>query len=173
MNKQEAADFLGVSTRAIERYTAKGKLTPEYENIKGGQRIAVYDEKQLAQVKAEMQAPPPARPVLWSDSGPDKADRGDRGAKSQALARRGTDVSDFLKLIAQAVKEGQGSNAAPVPTLSLSDKLTLSVSEASHLSGLSRNHLLEAIHAGKLKAKIIGRGWRVKRDDLDAYVKKL
>lgn len=25
MNKQEAADYLGVSTRAIERYTQKGK----------------------------------------------------------------------------------------------------------------------------------------------------
>jgi excisionase family DNA binding protein len=45
--------------------------------------------------------------------------------------------------------------------------------EAAQLSGLSRGHLREAIDAGKLKARIIGRGWRVKRDDLDAYVKKL
>jgi excisionase family DNA binding protein len=41
------------------------------------------------------------------------------------------------------------------------------------LSGLSRNHLRQVIEEKKLKARIIGRGWRVKRGDLDAYVKKL
>jgi excisionase family DNA binding protein len=51
--------------------------------------------------------------------------------------------------------------------------LTLSLAEASQLSGLSRNHLRQAIEEKKLKARIIGRGWRVKRDDLDAYVRKL
>jgi excisionase family DNA binding protein len=33
--------------------------------------------------------------------------------------------------------------------------------------------LVEAIKAGKLKAKTIGRAWRVKRSDLDGYIKKL
>jgi excisionase family DNA binding protein len=55
----------------------------------------------------------------------------------------------------------------------ITDKLILSLTEAALLSGLSRGHLLTSIHDDKLKAKIIGRGWRVKRDDLDAYVKKL
>jgi excisionase family DNA binding protein len=44
--------------------------------------------------------------------------------------------------------------------------------EAAQLSGLSRGHLREAIEEKKLKARIIGRGWRVKRADLDAYVAK-
>jgi excisionase family DNA binding protein len=55
----------------------------------------------------------------------------------------------------------------------LAEKLTLSLVEASQLSGLSRNHLRQAIEDKKLRARIIGRGWRVKREDLDAYVKKL
>jgi len=55
----------------------------------------------------------------------------------------------------------------------LTDKLTLSLTEAALLSGLSRNHLRQAIEDKKLRARIIGRGWRVKREDLDAYVKKL
>jgi excisionase family DNA binding protein len=59
---------------------------------------------------------------------------------------------------------------SPVP---VADKLTLSLIEASQLSGLSRKHLRQAIEDKKLKARIIGRGWRVKRDDLYAYVKKL
>jgi excisionase family DNA binding protein len=55
----------------------------------------------------------------------------------------------------------------------LSDKLTLSLTEAALLAGLSRGHLRLAIAEKKLKARIIGRGWRVKREDLEAYVKKL
>jgi excisionase family DNA binding protein len=47
------------------------------------------------------------------------------------------------------------------------------LSERGSFTWCSRNHVVEAIHAGKLKAKIIGPGWRVKRDDLDAYVLKL
>ena len=52
-------------------------------------------------------------------------------------------------------------------------KIMLTLPEAAVLTSLSRNHLREAISKGKLKARIIGRGWRVKRSDLDAYVKKL
>jgi excisionase family DNA binding protein len=33
--------------------------------------------------------------------------------------------------------------------------------------------LRRAIGEKKLRARIIGRGWRVKREDLEAYVKKL
>jgi excisionase family DNA binding protein len=72
---------------------------------------------------------------------------------------------EFAGMIAAAV--------AGAASLSVADKLTLSLVEASQLSGLSRGHLREAIEAKKLKARIIGRGWRVKRDDLDLYVKKL
>jgi excisionase family DNA binding protein len=45
--------------------------------------------------------------------------------------------------------------------------------EASLLSNLSRGHIREAIRAGRLKAKIIGRGWRIKRADLDIYIRAL
>jgi excisionase family DNA binding protein len=57
----------------------------------------------------------------------------------------------------------------------LSDKLTLSVAEAAHLSGFSPDSLRDAINAGKLKAKKVKgrRGWTIKRADLEAYVRKL
>ena len=41
------------------------------------------------------------------------------------------------------------------------------------LTSLLHKHLSQAIEEKKLKARIIGRGWRVKREDLEAYVKKL
>jgi len=61
-----------------------------------------------------------------------------------------------------------------MPTISdIAQKIMLTLPEAALLTSLSRNHLRQAIEEKKLRARIIGRGWRVKRDDLDAYVKKL
>jgi excisionase family DNA binding protein len=51
--------------------------------------------------------------------------------------------------------------------------LTLTIQEAAALSGLSANHLREAIKAGKLKARIVGRGWKIRPEDLRAYVSKV
>jgi excisionase family DNA binding protein len=45
--------------------------------------------------------------------------------------------------------------------------------DARALTGLSNDYLRASIHSGKLKAKIIGRGYKVKRDDLNSYIKKL
>jgi excisionase family DNA binding protein len=52
-------------------------------------------------------------------------------------------------------------------------KILLSLKDCRTLTGLSNGHLREAIHGGKLKGKIIGRGFKVKRADLDSYVSKL
>jgi excisionase family DNA binding protein len=41
------------------------------------------------------------------------------------------------------------------------------------LTGLSRLTLRDAIDSGKLKAKIIGRGYKIKRQNLDEFIKNL
>ncbi len=165
MNKKEAADYLNVSTRAIERYTTKGKLTPRYEPGRTGP-APVYDRAQLDGLKDEMSAAlAPPDPVKRDK--PVKGDKDDTGG-ALVLSRSGSSAA-LVELVAAI----ESARAQAKPQAPLEAKLTLNVVEASALSGLSRSHLLEAIHAGKLKAKIIGRGWRVKRDNLDAYVKKL
>jgi len=166
MNKAEAAAYLNVSTRAVERYTAKGKLTPIYEKGRTG-LAPIYDKAQLDELKAEMSVPPAAQ--VRPDK-PDGRDKGDTAGKSTALAiprfSKSESLAEFVAAIEQARMQAR-------PFAPLEAKLTLSLSEASALSGLSRNHLRQAIEDKKLKARIIGRGWRVKREDLDAYVKKL
>ncbi len=163
MNKQEAAEYLGVSTRAVERYTSKGKLTPQYEKGRTGP-APVYDRAQLDELKAEMEQPTP-HPVVQRDkpAKPDKAD------KSDGLMLRSGQPSNLAALVAAI----ESARLAARPVVAPENKLTLSLSEASALSGLSRSHLLGAIHAQRLKGQIIGRGWRIKRTDLDAYVRKL
>jgi excisionase family DNA binding protein len=65
----------------------------------------------------------------------------------------------------------QASEQATVADIA--QKLMLTLAEASVLSNLSRAHLRQALQGGKLQGKIIGRGWRIKRADLDAYVHAL
>jgi len=55
----------------------------------------------------------------------------------------------------------------------VSEKLLLSLNEAQNLTGLSRERLKKAITEEKLKASVIGRGWKIKRKDLDIYIENL
>jgi predicted site-specific integrase-resolvase len=53
MNKQEAADFLGVSIRALERYVQHQRISVKYE--KGKTRpTANFDPVELEAFKAEL-----------------------------------------------------------------------------------------------------------------------
>ena len=161
MNKKEAAAFLNVSERAIERYTAKGKLHVRYDKRDIGGTVAVYNKDELKKLKAAIDRPTKLKPM--KDSSIARKPR-----KQTALAQVG--VSDFAQLFSVAF---QAQRESAQLTVSITDKLTLDLSEAAALSGLSRGYLIAAIKDHKLKARKIGRSWRVKRTDLDGYVKKL
>ncbi len=166
MNKQQAAEFLGVTTRAVERYTSQGKLSVRYE--KGKTRsVAVYSEDELRALKSEIENPSIHRPAV--DPLPAAFDKD----SSQALIPTNTEqgLAEFVGFLRRA---SEAKESSPMPTISdIAQKIMLTLPEAALLTSLSRNHLRQAIEDKKLKARIIGRGWRVKRNDLDAYVKKL
>jgi len=171
VNKKEAADFLGVSERAVERYTKAGKLSTRY--AKGKTRpVAVYSESELHSLKQELEHPAGIRPLVESPinekplalmpTNPDQTASNPDTALSRFDGAAVMASEAFMHVLAQM--------AAPVR---VSEKFLLSLAEAAQLSGLSRGHLRQAITEKKLKARIIGRGWKIKRDDLDLYVKKL
>jgi excisionase family DNA binding protein len=163
MNKKDAADYLGISTRALEYHVKQGNIGVSYERGKTGD-VAVFDEAGLRALKARITRPArPATPTVMEGAQTPETE-------SRSLMRLSdTAPLQLLERLADAITSREGKSA-PVP---VADKLTLSLAEASALSGLSRNHLREAIGEKKLKARIIGRGWRVKRIDLNAYVKRL
>ncbi len=166
MNKQQAADLLGVTTRAVERYTAQGKLSVRYE--KGKTRpVAVYSEDELRSLKQEIENPPLHRPAVESAQ---TTSPGSNNSQALIPTNREQGLAEFVGFLKGAFESSQ---RAPVAMLSIADKIMLTLPEAALLTSLSRNHLRQAIGEKKLKARIIGRGWRVKREDLDAYVKKL
>jgi excisionase family DNA binding protein len=171
MNKEEAAKYLGMSVRSLQRLTSEGLFKPALTGNKGA---AVYDAAELRQWRdmsederrrARDDARKPAPGVL----SPMTVMTGKADVTGNGVMTVTRDTPDARREFAQMIAEAVASK----PALSVADKLTLSLAEAAQLSGLSRGHLREAIEQKKLKARIIGRGWRVKRDDLDAYVRKL
>lgn len=161
MNKKEAAEFLGVSERAIERYTASGKLHPVYVKGRTGQ-APDFDRSELEKIKEQMEQPAKLKRIGKGD----KSDNAD--SPTGALQRRAS--NPLLQLLGLVEAAGITDKSAAV---SITDKLMLTLDQAGELSELPRAMLKRDIDAGKLKAIKTGRGYRIKRADLDAYIRKL
>jgi excisionase family DNA binding protein len=169
MNKKEAGAYLNVSTRAIERYTAQGKLTPSYEKGRTGP-APVYDQAQLDELKKQMdEAADVVHSAIKTDK-TDKRDKGDKGNKTDkdsALVLRSGSRADLAAFIA-VIDKARGQSIAD-----LAAKPLLTRDEAQRLTGLSRGLLKEAVAAGKLKERLLGRAYRIKRTELEAYIETL
>ncbi len=163
MTKREVSLYLGKSVRTIERLTSQGKLGATYRQGSNGEE-AVYDSDQVHIFKEALEiGSGRVRPLVVHDT----------SAPTTDMARvnmSGLVAGDFADRLLSALE----SLRLPVKeAVSLSDKLTLNLVEASALAGLSRGFLMDAIKGKKLKASKRGRGWNVKRSDLDAFVGKL
>jgi excisionase family DNA binding protein len=163
-NKQGAADYLGVSQRAVERYTQQGKLSVEYQPGKT-RPIATYNEQELKILKAELERNLFARrPTVDREPNNDNPDQSlarlSENPRVQAIAR--------IAPILEALGAGNVS-----PTVPVADKLILDIKEAQQLTHFSRSDLIEAIKTDRLKGTKRGRGWKIKRTDLDEYIKNL
>jgi excisionase family DNA binding protein len=76
--------------------------------------------------------------------------------------------TNFCKILRQAITPE--TKAAGVP---IADKPLLKLDEAGALTGPSRDTLRKAIDTKQLKGKMIGKAYRIKRADLDKYIKNL
>jgi excisionase family DNA binding protein len=197
MNKQQAAQFLEISVRSLERFVQQGKISVRYE--KGKTRpTANFDETELAAFKEELNQPSykpavEARQIASVEHG----QKDTANSQSEDLADFDENPSDEVRQIT-TVKHSQqdtevypiGENPTVIERLSavieamlartgddtrvrVGEKLLLTIAEAQELTGLPRQMLRDAITEGTLKAKVIGRSWRIKRSDLEAFVKQL
>jgi excisionase family DNA binding protein len=167
MNKKEAANYLGVSTRAIERYTSQGKLSVKYE--KGKTRpVAIYDPEELEKLKEELETPV-YKPSVETTTNTDNNDITPVGI-SGSIEKLAFPILDVLRKLNDKLAYLEPSAKPLVP---VEEKLLLTLKEVQALTGLSREILREAIDSGKLKAQIIGKSWRIKRFDLSDYIDNL
>jgi hypothetical protein len=146
MNKKEVSLFLGRSTRLVEKYASEGRLGEvTYVRGKTGDQ-AEYNQDAVVRLKAKLESP---------DSSPSTT------SPEQFYLE---DLRGLLSMI------NVEPRSASVP---ISEKLLLNITECRLLTGLSNSLLRKAVDAGTLKAKIIGRNYKVKKQDLVEFINNL
>jgi excisionase family DNA binding protein len=165
--KNEAAGYLGISTRQLANYAKNGDLSVQYQRGRTGD-VAVYDEKELRKLKAKIDSRHRPRPAVMREE--------ETGSHETlpALASNPSQLPTIQNLLGAIFQGRNGMNESREPTISdLAAKPLLSIAEAQKLTGLSRQTLLDAHHAGKLKLIVIGRGYKVKNKELMRFIDKL
>ena len=166
MNKTEAAKYLDIGVRSLERYTSDGRVQAIRQRGKTGM-VLDYAPDELQRFQAELQAEndaaqstPPPSPSVGGTGGEPLAKVATKGG---AIVRR----DELAELAATLAAVGKSS------ATEASHKLLLSLDECQTLTGLSRATLRSAIDDGALQARVIGRGFKIKRSDLDKYIGNL
>lgn len=146
MNKKEVSEFLGISTRLVEKYASNGRLG-DVTYIRGRTgKQAEYDREAVEQLKQTLESP------------------------DTAIATKTPDARLFVAQLAEAILNREQPRNEPIR---VSEKLLLNLNDCRLLTGLSDAILRDAIRNETLKAKILGRGYKIKRQDLDEFIKNL
>jgi len=144
--------MLGVSTRGIERAVRRGQLNVVYHDSKHGKK-AWFSPGDLERYRQQQQARSPMGFMTGSGGGPT--------------------IGTVIPMV-----EMQPRPAVEVPrrmakSVSIVDRLTLTLAEAAQLSGLPRKFIVESVRSGALKSVKIGRIAFIKRSDLNQFVQSL
>jgi excisionase family DNA binding protein len=159
MNKKEVSEFLGISTRLVEKYASEGRLGEiTYVRGKTGKQ-AEYNQEAVERLKAALESPDTSLATTTPDA---------RLFVAQLVeamtSREQAHVKAIRGLLSGNIEEPRSASVR------VSEKILLNLSDCRLLTGLSEANLREAIKTNKLKATIIGRGWKVKRQDLDKFI---
>ena len=138
--KTQAAAFLQVSEKTIERLATKGDVRRATRKRPGVRPLPVYDPDDLQKIK-DSQIP---RGEIISQA---------EAPQRPALAPRVDLLPSFLQTLFPS-------------DLPLRDKLFLTIKEAARFAGLPQATIRRLIHASKIPAVKAG-GWRIKRSELE------
>ena len=141
LTKTQAAAFLRVSEKTIERLATKGDVRRATRKRPGVRPLPVYDPAGLQKIKDSQT--PQVEIVHHAEATP-----------PLGLAPR-VDLPSFLQAL-----------IPPQPDTLLRDKLFLTIKEAARYSGLPQSTIRRLIRAEKLPAVKVG-GWRIKRSALE------
>jgi excisionase family DNA binding protein len=163
MNKKEVAEYLGVSTRLVEKYASESRLG-EVVYVRGRTgKQAEYNRESVENLKVELETPSTA---ITAQRSPDA--RLFAAQLIEALERHEQTRIEAIRGLLE--ESGDKPRSASIRA---SEKLLLNINDCRLLTGLSRRVLRQAIEDGKLKARIIGRAYRIKRADLDEFISNL
>jgi excisionase family DNA binding protein len=163
MNKQEAADYLEISVRSLERATQQNRISVRYERGKT-KPTPVYDVAELERFKREDLEKTVHKPVVRT-----MEENSPESANSQLATMTQSGGIEMLAKFLEAMQPGQQPSIAD-----LAQQLTLTVDEAGRLSRLGKGAIEQAIKDGSLTAHYgRWRGRRIKRSELEAYIEQL
>jgi excisionase family DNA binding protein len=183
MNKKEAAEFLGVSEKTVERYKSAGKLSARLKRIVGAdgksRKVLEFNQSDLERLKRELSGNMVFPEITDGHAQTETQTDTDRQTQIDSANFAGSELSiygqtqtaDLFEIIFKSLETISERN------LRASDrfqKLMLTVDEASAVSGLPKAFLDRAIKKdGALKATKIGGRYRIKRQDLDEFISNL
>lgn len=171
LTTSQTAAALKVTERTVARLVQRGKLHPKKVRIPGRQDTPLFDPAEIATYlgtdEPEQFALEPkkaALPVAVPAPPPATADAGQLAAFLAMLA------DQITARISQTVSGQLAERDTRVP---ISQRLYLTLAEASAYTGLPRGYLQQLIDAGQLRAVEVGKSGkgtrrRVARADLDA-----
>ena len=165
VTKQQAADQLGVSTKAIERFTAAGKLEQRFRRQAGSPDVAVYFPDDVADLAATRRAAGSAGFLVPGRAEiPANGNGHGSSLEPRALSLQPSVVpssgQDLLTAIVTAALQ-------IVSETSQTPALFLTLAQAAAYSGLTQAYLRRKCVDGTLPA-IRDPGWRIRRKDLEA-----
>lgn len=193
MNKKEASEILGVSEKTLGNYVRSGRLNVRYE--KGAtSKVAVYDEAEIRALKLEIEDPTlPANgkggkvvtPVIVNVESQETVNPvnmeipGNTGNVA-TLAKVETSfpplpdgvgqLAEFAVLVGNHIADGITESLSKQQ---LATQPLLTFGEAAAYSRIPEKMLREAVKNNEIPARKIGRGSKVRRVDVDAWIEKL
>jgi excisionase family DNA binding protein len=190
MNKKEVAAYLGLSEKTVERYKASGKLSARLRRVVGGdgktRKVLDFEQQDVERLRCELSGDivypnlTDGQPQTNTQTDTDIQTRTDReSSKNTDLSRIGqtptdtdiqTQTTNPIEIISARFENVFEKN---LEVFRAGGKLLLDLKDCRLLTGLSNANLRDAIRSGKLAGRKIGRGFKIKRADLDKFIKNL
>lgn len=166
MNKKDAANYLGFSEKNLQKLMGDGKISFTYIKGKTGQQ-ADFDQVELDRYKNEVMNLAKYSPNIVNPSHLSK-----NSISTVVDPTPFIEMTDRFDDFLNALKQHTKQLTAP-PIDQLKHKLTLTLEEASQLSGIKTRLLKLAIKKGELPSFKLGRSHHIRTNDLLTWVEEL
>ncbi|KAF0241743.1 MAG: hypothetical protein FD167_3965 [bacterium] len=190
ISKKEAALILDVSEKTLQRLASKKEIIVIYKKKFHGGKIAYFPLSEVERIKLAWENKEPLPiveiPLLEVEEA-EEAEEAEK-AENQEMVLTSESINDTVSDAKMDAKEVEATKAlvkspvkVPVKAIAKKEisavevgaKLILTVYEVTILTHIPEKELREDLKKGKLRGLFKGHGWKVKRADLEDYVRSI
>lgn len=176
LSKKEAAAKLEISERTLQRLVSKRQIIFLYKKKYHGGKIAYFPISEVGRIKEAWEKKEPL-PIVEIPSNEIQLAE----TKENSILDKGEGLDTGSNLSpsteeAKTISKKETKNkkdVEPISAVEASAKLILTVQEVSVLTHIPGKELREELKKGKLRGLFRGHGWKVKRADLEDYVRSI